>query len=838
MLKRITGATLALAFLACSGGGGPTGTGGGGGGGGVASVSVSPTTHTATAIDEVVQFSATATDEDGNTVTDASFSWSSSETSVATVNSSGEATAVGNGTTEITATADGVSGTADLTVDQAVSAVSVTPSTVTLEGAGSTQQLTAEATDANGHTVSDASFSWSSSNTAVATVDNTGLVTAQSQGQADITADASGTTATSVVDVVPAPGAPAISSVSPDPLQEGQSATINGSDFSVTASNNTVTIDGVQATVNAATSTSLDVTVPTYDCLPSRDVTVEVSHSGGTGQAVFNLNPDEAAVSLAAGSQQVITDPSQFCLQFDASGSSESYLLGVQSTSGVVDELTDIQITSEADDGSGAALQEVPLAARTHLAPAGGGRIDVPERWQRHRAAEARLRKKERALLRRLSGVTPGPFRERAAAVAPALAVGDEVTIRVPDIEAPSSCATYTEITGVVKAMGTEAVVIADKANPSGGFTDADYQDLSDQLDNDIMATLVDYFGEPSDIDANGGRVWAVFTKEVNKVSGLLGFVFSGDLFDPSSCASSDQAEIYYGKAPDPNGDVNGTYSTSDALSDAPVTMAHEITHVIQNRRVVNGFSSGGLDSWIAEGQATFSEEVVGHAATGRSTGSNYGATDAFSTSGPNDLEWYSDGFYDLGYYFGYSSSGKVAGAPEECGWLRESPDPCDGRPLWYGVSWAFQRWISDQYGATYSGGEQGFHTDVIDTDDDGFSLITGLLGESKSTLLARWAASLYVDDHPDASSPDAGLEWASWDLYDIFVDSGSLPSTASLEPTAQSFTDWVGTGSVRAGSAGYVRIDGTRPSTAVRVRNGTGGTLPSTMQIWLVRLQ
>jgi len=64
----------------------------------VASVEVSPTEQTFTAIGKTQQFTATAKDASGATISGKSFNWSSSNTPVATVNSSsGLATTTGDG---------------------------------------------------------------------------------------------------------------------------------------------------------------------------------------------------------------------------------------------------------------------------------------------------------------------------------------------------------------------------------------------------------------------------------------------------------------------------------------------------------------------------------------------------------------------------------------------------------------------------------------------------------------------------------------------------------------------------------------------------------------------
>ncbi len=92
-----------------------------------------------------------------------------------------------------------------VTVTQWVASVEVSPSVDELTALGATVQLAAEAFDANGHAVAGTEFSWESSDVAVATVDESGLVTGVSEGVATITAragDASGSAVVSVMQPV------------------------------------------------------------------------------------------------------------------------------------------------------------------------------------------------------------------------------------------------------------------------------------------------------------------------------------------------------------------------------------------------------------------------------------------------------------------------------------------------------------------------------------------------------------------------------------------------------------------------------------------------------------
>ena len=165
-------------------------------------VTVSPATHGLTALGATVQLSAEVRDQNARVMAGATVTWTSSASSMATVNASGLVTAAGNGTATITASAGSASGSAVVTVMQSAASVEVSPSVYELTALGQTVQLTAEAFDENGHAVAGAEFSWESSDAAVATVDAGGLVTAVAEGVATITASAGEASGSAVVPVM------------------------------------------------------------------------------------------------------------------------------------------------------------------------------------------------------------------------------------------------------------------------------------------------------------------------------------------------------------------------------------------------------------------------------------------------------------------------------------------------------------------------------------------------------------------------------------------------------------------------------------------------------------
>jgi len=157
-----------------------------------ASVTVTPGTGSLTALQQQLQLQAEARDANGFLVAGAAIAWSSESGSVASVDAVGLVTALANGDATIHATSGSASGSVNVTVAQSVATVAVDPPASTLAALEQTVQLTATATDANGYAVAGATFTWSSDADAVASVNTSGLVTAEANGTATITVESGG----------------------------------------------------------------------------------------------------------------------------------------------------------------------------------------------------------------------------------------------------------------------------------------------------------------------------------------------------------------------------------------------------------------------------------------------------------------------------------------------------------------------------------------------------------------------------------------------------------------------------------------------------------------------
>jgi trimeric autotransporter adhesin len=156
---------------------------------GVARVDVSPATPSVQA-GESLLLAATPRDASGNVIGGKSVVWASDNSSVATVNGGHVATSR-SGVATISASVDGVKGTATITVRPGpASSVTVTAPSKKLKP-GSTMQLSAVATDSRGNVISNQTFFWASSDANTATVSATGVVTGKRAGNVTITAQTS-----------------------------------------------------------------------------------------------------------------------------------------------------------------------------------------------------------------------------------------------------------------------------------------------------------------------------------------------------------------------------------------------------------------------------------------------------------------------------------------------------------------------------------------------------------------------------------------------------------------------------------------------------------------------
>ncbi|HMC54600.1 MAG TPA: Ig-like domain-containing protein, partial [Gemmatimonadaceae bacterium] len=169
----------------------------------VASITATLGSSTLT-VGQSTQASAVLKDDASNVLTGRTVSWTTSDATVATVSADGLVTAIKAGSAAITATAEGKSGSATVSVSAPVlvpRSISVTTNAPTLR-IGEMTQATAVVKDANGTVMPNVTVTWSSAPTSVVTISSNGLALAKGVGTGSVSASASGVTGSATLTVV------------------------------------------------------------------------------------------------------------------------------------------------------------------------------------------------------------------------------------------------------------------------------------------------------------------------------------------------------------------------------------------------------------------------------------------------------------------------------------------------------------------------------------------------------------------------------------------------------------------------------------------------------------
>ena len=279
----------------------------------VTGITLSESSITLVAGGETTTLTATVTPDNA---TDKTVTWTSSNTSVATVED-GVVTPVAAGTATITAKAGDQTATCTVTVQAAgstiaVAGITLNETSLTLH-VEDTETLTATVTPT---TATDKTVTWTSSDTGVATVEN-GKITAVAEGTATITAKAGEQTATCAVTVVAKDAdIVAVTGITLNKttlsLEEGDEETLTATVLPENATNKTVTwtsSDTGVATVEngkvtAVAAGNATITAKAGEQTAECAVTVTAAEEATVPVESITLNKTE--VTLTEGSSEIL----------------------------------------------------------------------------------------------------------------------------------------------------------------------------------------------------------------------------------------------------------------------------------------------------------------------------------------------------------------------------------------------------------------------------------------------------------------------------------------------------------------------------------------------------
>lgn len=297
---------------------------------GIASVTVVPAAVTITIGEKVILQASVATTQ-GTGTPATTVTWSSANAAIASVAASGEVTGVAAGTTTIiaTSTADASKkGAAAVTVRAPqVQSVTVSPQSLSLQVGQTANAVATVNRDAG----ASGAVTWASNNAAIATVDNTGKITAVAVGTAVITATstADNTKAAALaVTVVAVPNNLTALSVAPTSANLGVGGSVQLVPSATTVGTPTVTYtyqssntsvatvsasglvtavgNGTAVVTTTATTSTNSLSVATTINVASASVSISAITAGGLGTPVNIANVAgqiEVTMNISAGNQ-------------------------------------------------------------------------------------------------------------------------------------------------------------------------------------------------------------------------------------------------------------------------------------------------------------------------------------------------------------------------------------------------------------------------------------------------------------------------------------------------------------------------------------------------------
>jgi hypothetical protein len=805
---------------------------------------------------ETLLLTAAGLDGDGVALANRTVTWVSSAPSVARVVTTGLVTAVSPGVATITATIDGITGTAQITVNPVpVATIVLTPALDSVI-IGQSRQLTVAVRDSAGNALTDRTVQWNSSSSALATVSNTGVVTTVAVGDVIISASSEGKTGNATIVVLPSQG-PVLTGVTPTVLTPGATATITGSRFGELPVSNTLTVRGKVVPVLTATPTQLTFTVP---CLRNGAAPILVTTSGGASSPLASTITTTRR-TLAVGGALILTDSaSSACNELDATGTTARYFVVAYSAATSQNTLIDLELGGNDALSATTAQQTVTPSAIRRAPPSAN-----TEESARERAHFEHL-ERERQLYQSLRGTVPtartGAVRNSALSanaqrsMAPPPVLGDMRTLYFNF----NGCSDSTKtIRGRVIYAGTRAIIWEDSANTLQSTVDTPlagyYQRLGQIFDLEQYDVVRTTFGDPLRRDPltdNDGRVHMVFTQQLNG-TGAAAYVTSCDQSprNTTTRAASNFGEFFYGTVPVSAGaNVNSTNFSDGWFYFMARTVIHEVKHIASQAARFENNAPTFEQSWLEEGTARHAEEVWVRSAlhhvpwkgnTGYGTAATNGIYCDFNPSVAACLA--ADTLRRPSY-----------GMRRQFNEIRPKLlDPWDWSPfgdgtnqsgaVFYQTTWSLVRYTIDRFGTS----DAAFLTTLTNAVTSGVTNLSNTAGAPFNQILGGWGLSLIADDYPGVTSLSPDAAFPTWNLRNIYSGLNMDPAWGSrfntpypIVPTTLGFGAFsVQRSAVRGGAHVYYELFGsfTQPQ-LLHLRGFNGAPMPGNARLAIVRVQ
>ena len=347
------------------------------------------------------------------------------------------------------------------------------------------------------------------------------------------------------------------------------------------------------------------------------------------------------------------------------------------------------------------------------------------------------------------------------------LTVGSYASLRVRTL---ANCTDFDAVRARVVYVGTKSVILEDSLAPLAGTLDADLTTFGQEFDNTMYPILLANFGDPLKADAetdNNGRLLMLFTPQVNdRGAGLQGFVSACDFYPTTRFAASNQAEIFYALVPKTaTGSFLNPTTVPGWRANIRGTIIHESKHITANaEKLTNPDIETLEESWLEEGTAQIATELY---ARTKYTGAAWKSNAFYETTvycdfhptagGPCNHQQFlmADHFLELYRYYQANET-------------KTYLSPANEDITVYGSAWEFIRWATDQYAAS----EGAFLKSIVqEVKISGVANVENKTGKLYPELNGYFTLSLIADDYPGFSPPNgAKYIFPGWNVPDIFA--------------------------------------------------------------------
>jgi hypothetical protein len=790
----------------------------------------------------------------GATLTGRVVTWRSSNASVGTISEAGLLVGVASGSTTISATSDGQSGTVTITVVPVPVASVVVNAPSTMIKVGQTLQLSASARDSIGGTLVGREILWTSSDSSKVLVSNAGLVSGLSVGTVSISATSAGSRVSATISITVAE-APAISGVTPTTLTAGQTATIIGTGFAPTTDGNSITVRGVPATIISASSTLLRFLVP---CVNSGTAPIEV------GTVIGVSRPLTAALAvtqrpLAIGESVILTTTDDsVCNELPSAALPARYLVVVSSAGSSANTVTDFLLSGNTPSpGASKTTRIVPMTRDLTEASAPRTTPHVDDAHVAHL-------ERERALYASLQA--RGGFRERSSR---SLSQG---AVSARSIAAPAlgelrsfyynfgGCRDSTNtFRGRAIYVGPRSVIWEDSANALQSKTDSVlagfYARLGQLFDTEQYAVIRSVFGDPLRRDAlldNDGRLQMVFTQKLNS-SGIMAYVTACDqtVRNTTTSAASNVGELFYGAVPTSVGsNVNSTAYSDGWFYFMNRTVVHEVKHIASMAARVASGAPAFEASWLEEATARHAEEIWVRSSLHRLP---WKGNAGYGSAGTNGV------YCDFNPANETCNAGDALRRPsygmrrhfdelrpkllEPWNWSPYGDATGQSGSVFYQSAWSLVRYAIDRYGRS----DADFLGALTSSVTSGTANLEAVSGVPMERLIGGWGLALFADDYPGLGTGNADVAIPTWNMRDIYAGLHADPLWSArwntlfpIAPLAVPFGVFETSRSgLRSGAHAYFELSGTAATTQLlQLRNATGGRPSADLRLSILRLQ